>query len=175
MALGLLRFLGLFNAAVWFGTIGFQLFISGPVMSSVAIRQLLGPKSFPYFSAAIRQVLSNRCYTWFLICSLIALLHIGAEWLYSGKNPKRGGLILVFALFLCGELQSRIIQPKLEVLLLQQYRPGPATEAARAASASRPWRAVSITIELLLLIGLSRYLWQVANPPQQTRFIGSAP
>ena len=174
IAIGLLRFVGLFNAGLWFGTIAIQLFISSRVMGSAAIRQLLGPKNFPYFSEAISQVISARCYTCFLLCSVIALLHIGAEWLYSGKNPKRAGLILVFVLFLGGELQSRIVQPKLAVLLLQEYRPG-AVDSAQAASAGRVWRALSTSIDLLLLAGLTRYLWQVAHSSQQTRFLSSAP
>ncbi len=169
IAIGLLRFIGLFNAAVWFGTIAFQLIASSPAMASGEMQQLLGPKNFPYFSAAIGHVISSRCYTVFLICSLVALLHLGAEWLYSGKHPKRGGLILVFALFLCGELQSHVLQPKLQALLLEQHRPGIRTSAAPTGV----WPTLATAVNILLLAGLSRYLWQVANPAEEMHFVGS--
>jgi hypothetical protein len=79
IAIGLLRFIALFNAAVWLSTIAFQLFVSSPAMRSAEMQQLLGPKNFPYFSGAIGHVISARCYTLFLICSLVALLHLGAD------------------------------------------------------------------------------------------------
>jgi hypothetical protein len=175
IAIGLLRFIGLFNAAVWFGTIAFQLFLSSPAMRSADMQQLLGPKNFPYFSAAIGHVISARCYTVFLVCSLVALLHLGADWLYTGKHPKRGSLALVFAFFLCGELQSHVLQPKLQALLLEQHRPGVRTgEPTRSPTAIWVWPALSTAVNLLLLGGLCRYLWQVANPPEETHFVGSA-
>ena len=175
IALGLLRLIGLFNAAVWLGTIAFQLFVSSPAMGSAQMQQLLGPKSFPYFSGAIGHVISARCYTVFLFCALIALLHLGAEWLYSGKHPNRGSLTLVFGLFICGEIQTHVLQPKIQVLLLEQHRPVVRSgESARVSSSSRAWPVLATALNLLLLVGLCRYLWQVANPPDDTHFVGSA-
>jgi hypothetical protein len=174
IAIGLLRFIGLSNAALWFGTIAFQLFVSSPAMGSAEMQQLLGPKNFPFFSAAISHVISARCYTLFLVCSVIALLHLGADWLYSGKHPKRASLVLVFALFLCGELQSRVLQPKLQALLLEQHRPGVRTgEPARNSLPAGVWPALSTAVNLLLLGGLCRYLWQMAHPPEETHFVGA--
>jgi len=175
IAIGLLRLIGLFNAAVWLGTIAFQLFVSSPAMGSAQMQQLLGPKNFPYFSEAIGHVISARCYSLFLLCSLIALLHLGAAWLYSGKHPNRGSLALIFALFVCGELQTRLLQPKLQALLLEQHRPMVRTgDTARVPLSSRALPALATALNLLLLVGLCRYLWQVANPPDDTHFVGSA-
>ena len=174
IAIGLLRFIGLFNAAVWLGTIALQLFVSSPVMRSAQMQQLLGPKNFPFFSAAIGHLISARCFTLFVVCSLIALLHLGADWLYSGKHPKRGSLALVFALFLCGEFQSHVLQPKLQALLLEQYRPGVQTGAtARHPTLTGGWPVLSTAFNLVMLAGLCRYLWQVANSPEETHFVGS--
>lgn len=173
IAIGLLRFIGLFNAALWLGTIAFQLFVSWPAMGSAQMQQLLGPKNFPYFSAAIGHVISARCYTLFLLCSVIALLHLGAAWLYSGKQPNRGSLALVFALFICGELQSQVLQPKLQALLVERHRPMVRPVETTPVSASSPWPALGTALNLFLLVGLCRYMWQVANPAEETHFVGS--
>lgn len=174
MVIGLLRFVGLLNAAVWFGTIAFQLFVSEPLSGSAVMERLLGPKSFPYFSAAISQAISSRCYTLFLVCSVIALLHIGAEWLYFGKHPTRSALVLVFGLFLGGLFQSRTLEPRLQRVLVERYSGAvPATQHDRATASFRLLHGVSITFNLILLAGLYQYLWRVANPPGQLRFVGA--
>jgi hypothetical protein len=172
--IGLLRFVGLLNAALWFGTIAFQVFLTEPVTGSAAMQQLLGPKSFPYFSAAIAQVISSRCYILFLVCSLVALLHIGAEWLYFGKHPTRASLLLVFCLFIGGLIQSRSLEPRLRTLLIEQHNPSiHSTQREHAAAAFRMWHGVSIALNLFVLAGLYQYLWRVANPPEQMRFVGA--
>ena len=177
--IGLLRFLGLLNAAVWFGAAFFFIFVVDPAASSSqAIKELLGPKSYPYFSGALTQLLAARFYGLFLVCGLIAMLHTGAEWLYFGRYPRRIWLLLIFGLFLGGLAQVYGIQPKLKELLLTQYTPNNRPDARQSAARSFGiWRVVSITANLILLPGLGVYLWRVANPPDQMRFFpgGSLP
>jgi hypothetical protein len=173
IVIGLLRFLGLLNAAVWFGAAFFFIFVAEPATTgSDAIRSLLGEKSFPYFSVAISQVIGARFYGWFLVCSLLAMLHTGAEWLYFGKYPRRFWLLLIFGLFLGGLAQAYGLQPKLKTLLVLEHT-GAGPQRAAAAGSFRAWHALSTGVNVLLLSGLGVYLWRVANPPDEMRFVGA--
>lgn len=173
IVIGLLRFLGLLNAAVWFGTAFSFVFVVDPAIGgSEAMKDLLGPRSFPYFSGAIAQVIAGRFFGLFLICSILAMLHTGAEWLYFGKYPRRLWLILIFGLFLGGLAQVYGIQPRLKASLLVQYSPAGRQELREPAARSfHGWHAVSTGVDLLLLCGLGVYLWRVANPPDEMRFV----
>ena len=172
--IGLLRLFGLLNAAIWFGTAFFFVFIADPSLGSFEMQQLLGPKSFPYFSEAIVQVLAARFLTLFLVCGLVAMLHMGAEWLYFGKYPRRFWLVLIFGLFLGGLAQTYGIQPRLKARLLAQHSPNTRLEDRESAARSfAHWQAFSISVNLLLLAGLGIYLWRVANPPDEMRFVGA--
>lgn len=173
IVIALLRFLGLLNAAVWFGAAFFFLFVVDPAVNgSTAMKELLGPKSFPYFSGAISQVIATRFFSLFLICAILAMLHTGAEWLYFGKYPRRVWLTLIFGLFLGGLVQVYGIQPRLKGLLLVQYSPNSRPELREPAGrSSRAWHALSTGINLALLGGVGIYLWRVANPPDEMRFV----
>jgi hypothetical protein len=175
IVIGLLRFLGLLNAAVWFGTTFFFVFVAEPTTTgSDAMRELLGAKSFPYFSVAISQVIGVRFYGLFLVCAILAMLHTGAEWLYFGKYPRRLWLLLIFGLFLGGLGQSYGLQPKIKQLLVLEYGRMSRPEEREAAGRScRVWRAVSTGMNVLLLAGLGIYLWRVSHPPDEMRFVGA--
>jgi hypothetical protein len=174
IVIALLRFVGLLNAAVWFGSVVFFVFLAEPATGSSAMRELLGARSFPYFSRAICELMAGRCFMLFLLCALVAMLHTGAEWLYFGKYPKRFWLALIFGLFLGGLAQTYGLQPKLQASLRAQYRPGARPEEQQAgASSFRTWHLLSTTMNVLLLGGLGIYLWRVANPPDEMRFVGA--
>ena len=177
IVIGLLRFVGLLNAAVWFGAAFFFLLIAEPAATGAdAMRALLGPRSFPYFSFAISQVIGARFFGLFLACALVAMLHMGAEWLYFGRYPRKLWLLLIFGLFLGGLAQSYGLQPRLKRLAVREHSPGGAPDQRQAAARSfRAWRALSTTLNVVLLGGLTVYLWRVANPPDEMRFVGAAP
>jgi hypothetical protein len=174
--IGLLRFLGLLNAAVWFGATFFFIFVAEPAAtSSEAMQRLLGSKNFPYFSVAVSQIIAERFLGLFLICAILAMIHTGAEWLYFGKYPRRFWLILIFGLFLGGLAQVYGIQPKLKNLLLIQHNSNSRPDQRQVAGYSfRAWHVVSTGVNLLMLGGLGIYLWRVANPPDEMRFVGAS-
>ncbi|HLH52050.1 MAG TPA: hypothetical protein VKY92_00320 [Verrucomicrobiae bacterium] len=175
IVIGLLRFLGLVNAAVWFGASFFFIFIGEPASSSGSMQALLGPKSFPYFSAAISQLLGTRFFGLFLVCAVVAMLHVGAEWLYFGKYPRRVWLLLIFGLFLGGLIQSYGLQPKLQDRLAVQFSSNNRPEQRESARHSfRLWHAMSTCLDVVLLSGIGIYLWRVANPPDEMRFVGAS-
>ncbi len=139
------------------------------------MKELLGPKSFPYFSVAVSQVIAARFFGLFLVCAILAMLHVGAEWLYFGKYPRRFWLILIFGLFLGGLAQVYGLQPKLKNLLLVQHSSNFRPELREAAiHSARAWHVVSTGLNLLMLGGLGIYLWRVANPPDEMRFVGAS-
>jgi hypothetical protein len=138
------------------------------------MKLLSGPASFPYFSEAVSQVIADRFFGLFLICALLAMLHTGAEWLYFGKYPRRLWLILIFGLFLGGLAQVYGVQPKLKQLLLLEHGRANRPELREAAGRSfRAWHVVSTGVNIILLGGLAVYLWRVANPPDEMRFVGA--
>jgi hypothetical protein len=172
--IGLLRFVGLLNAAVWLGVAAFFLFFAfgpAPALASTEMQELLSARNFPYFSVAIEQLLARRFLHWYLACSLVALLHLVAEWLYQGRYPQRMWLALVLALCLGGLVQTFVVQPQLKQLHRLHFpRPDLSEAAYRSFQA---WHKVSTALELLLVGGLLVYLWRVANPPDSTRFLNA--
>jgi hypothetical protein len=169
--IGLLRFVGLFNAAVWFGAAIFFTLSLEPFSTSQEMKELLGAKNSPYFSIVIGQLLATRYVHLFLACSLISLIHLAAEWLYFGKYPQRRWLGLVVGLWLGGVAQGYWTEPKLKQLHRLQFTRAEQRERELAAHSYGVWRQISQAINILLLLGLGTYLWRVANPPDATRFL----
>jgi hypothetical protein len=170
--IGLLRFVSLMNAAVWFGAaVCFVLGVS-PVSGSPEMKILLGPKNFPYFSVAVGHLLSAGYYHLYLACSLVALLHLVAEWVYLGRQPPGAWIGLLLGLVLVGLLAGYVLEPRmLELHRLQFVRPDLREAAARSW---RAWQIVLRVNNLLVLFGLGVYLWRIANPPDPTRFVSAA-
>jgi hypothetical protein len=168
---GLLRFVGLLNAAVWLGVALLLVLGVEPPFASESMQTILGPRNFPYFSLAISQLVAARFFNLYLSCSAVALLHLLAEWLYFGKQPRRFWLSFVLALCVLGLFQSYWLQPRLRLWHQIAY-----TQPARsemAGRAFRAWHAVSGGINFILVAALVGYLWRVANPPDEMRFVGT--
>ena len=169
--IGLLRFVGVLNAAVWLGAAFLFLFGIDPATTSTEMKELLGPRNSPYFTVAISQVLSTRYFHVFLLCSVIAVFHLAGEWLYLGKYPKKRWVGLVFSLVLFGLIESFWIQPKLRDWHYTRYAQRPTSEAA--GRAFRAWNVVSKGADFLALCALTFYLWRVATPADPTRFVSA--
>jgi hypothetical protein len=70
--------------------------------------------------------------------------------------------------------QNYGLQPTLKERLLLQHSGNVALEQReRARHSFRAWNIVSAGLNLLLLSGLGIYLWRVANPPDEMRFLGA--
>jgi len=171
MVIGFLRFVGLTNAAVWLGAAVFYFFGAGPASGSVELEKLIGPKNFPYFSVLIGQIFARPFFHLYLACSIVAVLHLAAEWLYLGKYPRRPWLALVLALCLFGILEGYWLQPRLaEWHRIRFTRPEQRLVADRAF---RAWHTVGRAVNLLLVVGLTVYLWRIGNPSSPTRFVST--
>lgn len=170
--IGVLRFVGLMNAAVWFGAAVFFTVGAGPSAFSQDMKHLLGENNYPYFSGAIAQVIIARYFHLQLACGIVALLHALAEWLYLGRPLKKLGTGLVVGLFALGLAGGFWLQPKIKELHAAKYATNnpPAVQVAKARSL-RVWHGVAQTVNLLSLAGLAVYVWRVAHPISTTRFV----
>ena len=173
--IGFLRFVGLMNAAVWFGAAFFFTFGIGPAPFSGEMKELLGQKNAPYFSGAIAQILIARYFYFQLVCGTVALLHLVGEWVYLGRTPRGIPLGLLIGLVSVGLISGHFLQPKLKALHKTKYAvDASATARETAARSFRAWHGVSQGINLLLLAGLTVYLWKIGNPSDSTRFVSTS-
>ena len=78
-------------------------------------------------------------YRYFLLqlwCAGIALAHLIAEWLYSGRPFKRLSLLLLMSLFLLNLLGAYVLLPRMKELHLKRYSPQSTLEVKMAAARS---------------------------------------
>jgi hypothetical protein len=172
--IGFLRFVGVLNAAVWFGAAIFFTFGTGLAPFSSEMRSLLGPNNFPYFSGAIAQILIARYFYFQVGCALVAVVHLLAEWLYLGKYPKKLQVALWIGLASTALIGGYWLQPKLKALHATKYGLNTRPEMRAAADRSfKVWHGVSQVANLLMVGGLAVYLWHAANPSDSTRFVSA--
>jgi hypothetical protein len=172
--IGFLRFVGILNAAVWFGTAIFFTFGTGFVPFSQEMRNLLGPANFPYFSGAIAQMLIARYFYFQVGCAMVAVLHLFAEWLYLGKYPHKLQAGLLIGLASAAFIGGFWLQPRLKALHASKYGANTRPEIREAAARSfKAWHGTSQVVNLLVVGGLAVYLWRAANPSGQTRFVSA--
>lgn len=165
--LGFLRLVGILNAAVWVGTVIFFTFAGAPAFFSDDMTRLLGK---PHAGAAA-QILVYRYFIVQQWCAGIALAHLIAEWLYSGRPFQRLNLLLLMGLFMISLMGAYVMHPKLKELHLKKYSPQTSLEVK--ASASRSFRilhATSSVLNLFVIGGVLVYLWHVTKPVNTTRF-----
>jgi hypothetical protein len=167
---GFLRFIGLLNAAVWFGTAVFFTVSAAPAVFSPEMKELLGVKTYPYYSSAIAQILAGRFYYLQYACGLVALLHLLAEWLYFGHSPQRLRFGLLIGLISLSLLGGGWLQPKLRHLTQQYTQPQARESAARAFGT---WQSLSQMLNWLTVAGLAAYLWRVVDLRETTRFVSA--
>lgn len=172
--IGLLRFVGILNAAVWFGSAIFFTFGTGLVPFSQEMKSLLGQANYPYFSGAIAQLLIARYFRFQVACAMIAVVHLLAEWLYLGKHPQKLQMGLLIGLASTVLIGGYWLQPKMKALHAIKYGLNTRPEMREAANRSfRAWHGVSQVINLLMVGGLTVYLWRATNPSDPTRFVSA--
>jgi hypothetical protein len=173
--IGFLRFVGILNAAVWFGSAIFFTFSAGTAPFSPEMKSLLGANNFPYFSGAIAQIFIARYFHFHLVCAAIAVAHLLAEALYLGRSLRRFQAYLLAGLCAVLLLGEFWLQPKLKALHAVKYGVNTRLEIREVAARSfRTWHGASQVINLFAVAGLTVYLWRVANPPDTTRFVSAA-
>jgi hypothetical protein len=162
---GLLRFVGILNAAIWCGSAIF-LTVGLPALFTPELKKLL---TVPGVGFAAQAVVA-RYFALQYWCGAIAVAHLLAEWLYYGRPVRRWNLLLVtgmLALALAGGLW---LQPKMQIWHRIKYFGATAELQAQAGKAFALWHAASETVNVLVIAGLVLHLWRVCRPPESPRF-----
>jgi len=172
---GFLRFLGVFNAAVWFGAVVFYLFGVSVLLNSDEVRTLFGADHYDFFSRASLLIIQDRFYTIQWICAAVALIHLWTERWYLGRRTKRrwDGLILgALILSLWGD---NYLVSRLSRLHNGQHARGASSELREASAKSfRNWQRIATLVHLYLLFGAGACLWRAANPESGPRFLSTS-
>src|SRR5687768_9159036 len=122
-------------------------------------------------AGAAAQILVYRYFIVQQWCAGIALAHLIAEWLYSGRPFARINLLLLMSLFMISILGAYVMHPKLKELHLRKYSPQTTLEVKNSATRSfRILHATSSVLNLFVIGGVLVYLWQVTKPVNNTRF-----
>ena len=168
--IGVLRFIGLLNAAVWLGTVVSFTIAIGPAFFSPEMKANIPP---PHNGVAAQLVI-ERYFILLNCCGGIALLHWTVEKLYLGKMTERFVLILLAATISLSLIAGFWLQPKLKDLHRKKYDVRASIEVRGAADRSfKMWHGVSQTMNLLVMGGLLIYLWRIGNPGDGTRFVSA--
>ena len=171
---GLVRFVGILNAAIWLGGSVFFTFVAGQMPFSAETKALLAshaPGTAPYLVGAIAQIGVAKCFTFQLVCCSVALLHLAAEWLYQERRGRRSLLwllVIMLGLTLAGNF---VLRPRMEAWHEIKYRNYPQPVRDDATRSFKTWHAVSMTLNLLMLGGMVFYMWHMSRPPEPARFV----
>lgn len=169
---GLLRFVGIINAAVWLGGAVFFTFAAGQVPFSDGMKSLLGEANFPYFSGAIAQLMIGKYFALHVICGSVALGHLLTEKVYLGRPIRAGTLWLILLLLGFGLIGGWWLQPRMQTLHLQKHAQNLSPEERDAARSSfRLWHVLAQVTNVGVLIGLTVVVWRSNHPPDPTRFV----
>lgn len=163
--IGVLRFIGIVNAAVWLGSAVF-LVVGLPAVFSPRLRLLLQDPGVGFAAEA----LIGRFFKLQYWCGGIALALQTAQWLYYGRPPRRwmGALAAgLLALALAGGLWA---QPRMVELHKLKYFGRTVPVQTQAAREFALWHGASESVNVLVIAGLVLHLWQVSRPSDGPRF-----
>lgn len=164
-----LRLVGITNVALWFGAGVVLAGVVGPIFASRDMLQIL-PVSH---SGAAAHIVLSRCLVVQSWCGAIALVHLLVESLYAGKPLHRWPIYLVLGLLGLALFNGLSVQPKLQRLHLETYgiRSTP-QQREQAKRATAGWKDTLHVTQLLLLLGVWLYLWEIANTDNAAKFLG---
>ncbi len=164
--LAALRYLALFNAAVWLGATVFFTFAAGPTFFGPEVSAFLPA---PY-RARVAELVIARLFTLQQVCGGVAVTLLVLECVRAGRWVRRWHLGLAGALLGLSLLAGNALAPHMHRLQQVRYAPE-SSEADRAAAtaAFRRWHGFSQAMNLLVLAGLAVHLWAVSRPPETSR------
>jgi hypothetical protein len=165
--IGLLRFVGILNAAIWCGSAIF-LTVGLPAIFSPELKTLLTTPGVGFAAEAV----VARFFLLQYWCGGIALAHLLAEWVYCGRPVRRLNLALVVGMLILALAGGWWLQPKMLAWHKDKYFGGTKELQTQAGQSFARWHAASETANLLVIGGLILYLWRVSAPPESPRFGG---
>jgi hypothetical protein len=156
-----IRYVGVLNAAVWFGAVVFFTLAGGPAFFSDEMLSFL-PR--PYAGRAA-EVMIGRLFVLQQGCAVIALLHLLVEQLYFGRRGAARRAALLGGLLIVNVLGGHWLLPRMHELERIRYAPASTVaEAAAAASRFGLWHGFSQVVNLLVIVSLAYYLGKLARP-----------
>lgn len=125
-------------------------------------------------STAAGHVILERYFILQYWCAAIALVHLLLEWLYAGKPWRRWTLYLIGAMLGLALFSGLSVEPKLKRLHLEIYgvRSTPA-QRELARSSFGLWRGVVHLSNVVVLLGLWIYLWEITSAGSGARFVSA--
>jgi hypothetical protein len=160
------------NVAVWLGTIFFLIFGAEPALFSTETQGLL-QKSHPYLAGLIVQVLRRHSFYLSVVCGCGALVLLAAERLYLGRPARKSSLTLLVTLLILVLWNGWWLQPRLKENHVTRLTGSNPAQRQAAQHFYGTWETVAYGIDLVLIAGLTVYLWFVAHPPDSTRFLSA--
>jgi hypothetical protein len=167
-----LRFIGIVNAAIWFG--------GGLVFTAVILPGVFSPDvhnlfkqegASNYYEGGVAMALFGRFFVLQYICGVIALLHLFAEKLYLGRTISRLGLAIVVSALAISLVGGAVVQPRLRDFRQTKYsETAGAGEKALATHSFGVWHGLSEAANVLMLCGLLVHLLRVARPEEPGRY-----
>jgi hypothetical protein len=156
---------GILNAAVWCGSAIF-LTIGLPAVFSPEMKKLLTAPGAGFAAEAV----VARFFALQYWCGAIALAHLLAEWLYSGRPARRLNLALALGMLTVALAGGLWAQPKMQALHALKYFGKTTEQQTQAAKSFALWHGASESANLLVIGGLILYLWCVSRTPESPRF-----
>ena len=177
----MIKFAGVSIAAVWFGGSLFFTFFVAPAFFTEPVTRLL----LPPYNGEVAQMVLVRFYWFHYICAIFALAHLGFDWVYTGKVMQRRNLAAVLGVFILALLAGEWMHPKLEQLYRIKYSESYSPEMFKQAKINVTpelkkqathsfslWHGISQTANVLILLVLWFYLWQMMHPKEGPRYLG---
>jgi hypothetical protein len=155
-----IRFIGTINAAVWLGSAVFVT-IGLPVVFSPEIGRYI---QRPYVGIVAENVLARFTVVQYW-CAGIAILHMLGEYFLAGRRPSRliVGILVVLSSFAL--VSGRWLQPKMSHLHYVKYWGTLQTDREEADKSFRKLHGCSQAANLLVIVGLVIYVWNVTEKP----------
>ncbi|MAZ12806.1 MAG: hypothetical protein CMO71_08370 [Verrucomicrobiales bacterium] len=172
---GFIRFIGIFNIAVWVGGSVFFSFLAGSVFFSPEVTRFTPP---PY-NGLVAQAMLERFFMLHYICGILGIAHLLIEcFIKQGTFPKKG-IIYVGLLLLLAIIGGKLISPNLNLWHQQKYQFQIKTEGEPPMIEFKPyakeirqtaklkftvWHGISQTVNLIMLLMLLFYFWKLVHP-----------
>jgi hypothetical protein len=169
---GFLRFIGIANAAVWFGGGFVCTAIILPGVFSPNVRALFGDEyTFRYYAGGVALALFSRFFILQYFCGVVALAHLFAEKLYLGRAIPKLGMAIVLGALAISLVGGAVVQPRLKDFRQAMYSPKATTEEKALATHNFwMWHGLSQAANVLMLAGLLVHLIRVSRPEEPGRY-----
>jgi hypothetical protein len=170
--IGFLRFLGVMNAAVWFGAVVFFTLAVHPALAGAEMKRLFGEA----YAGVVAQMIAERYFVLHYWCGVIAIVHQLAEWVYLGKPLQRFTMTVLVVVFMVNLAGGLWLQPKLKRLHYAVHGRSELVSPevrSRAARSLKVWRGVFHVFNWLTIGGVGVFTWRVVNPPNGPRFLSA--